>query len=113
MPKYIVDRVASDNGGTLSGKSVQVIGVAYKPNVSDTRETPAQLVIEELKRLGANVTWHDEVVGSWQGQESSALGGADIAIVVTLHDVVDKKSLLESASYVFDTTGKLPGAKGL
>jgi UDP-N-acetyl-D-glucosamine dehydrogenase len=113
MPKYVVSRVAADNGGSLKGKKVQVIGVSYKPNVADTRETPAELVIEELKRVGAEVTWHDEVVGTWHGQESRALGGAEVAIVVTLHDVVDKKAVLASAPYVFDTTGKLPGAKGL
>ena len=113
MPKYVVSRVAADNGGSLQGKTVQVIGVAYKPNVADTRETPAELVIEELKRQGAKVTWHDAVVGSWHGKESSALGGSDIAIVVTLHDAVDKKAVLASAPYVFDTTGKLTGAKGL
>ena len=113
MPKYVVSRVAADNGGSLKGKNVQVIGVAYKPNVADTRETPAELVIEELKRQGAKVTWHDAVVGSWHGEESSALGGSDMAIVVTLHDAVDKKAVLASAPYVFDTTGKLTGAKGL
>ena len=113
MPKYVVSRVAADNGGSLKGKKVQVIGVAYKPNVADTRETPAELVIEELKHQGANVSWHDAVVGSWQGKESTTLGGSEIAIVVTLHDAVDKKAVLASAPYVFDTTGKLTGAKGL
>jgi UDP-N-acetyl-D-glucosamine dehydrogenase len=113
MPKYVVSRVSADNGGSLKGKTVQVIGVAYKPNVADTRETPAELVIEELKRQGAKVTWHDAVVGSWKCEESSALGGSEIAIVVTLHDAVDKKAVLASAPYVFDTTGKLTGAKGL
>jgi UDP-N-acetyl-D-glucosamine dehydrogenase len=113
MPKYIVARVAADNGGTLSGKSVQVIGVAYKPNVADTRETPTELVIDELKRQGAKVSWHDPVVGIWQGETSSALGGSDIAIVVTLHDALDKQAVLASAPYVFDTTGNLKGAKGL
>ena len=113
MPKYVVSRVAADNGGSLKGKNVQVIGVAYKPNVADTRETPAELVIEELKRQGAKVTWHDAVVGSWHGEDSTALGGSEIAIVVTLHDAVDKKAVLASAPYVFDTTGKLTGAKGL
>ncbi len=113
MPKYVVSRVAADNGGSLKGKKVQIIGVSYKPNVADTRETPAELVIEELKRVGAEVTWHDGVVGAWHGQDSSALGGSEIAIVVTLHDVIDKKAVLASAPYVFDTTGKLPGAKGL
>ena len=113
MPKYVVSRVTTENGGNLKGKKVQIIGVSYKPNVADTRETPAELVIEELKRVGAEVTWHDDLVGSWNGQESSELGGAEIAIVVTLHDSVDKNLVLASAPYVFDTTGKLPGATGL
>jgi UDP-N-acetyl-D-glucosamine dehydrogenase len=110
MPRYVVSRVAADNGGSLKGKRVQVVGVAYKPNVADTRETPAEIVIDELKKLGAVVSWYDPVVKSWKGQDSSDLGGAEIAIVVTLHDVVDKAAVLESAGYVFDATGKLPGA---
>ena len=104
MPKYVVARVASDNGGSLKGKSVQVIGVSYKPNVADTRETPAELVIEELTRVGAVVNWHDDLVGTWKGQGSTPLGGVDIAIVVTLHDGVDKKAVMAAAPYVFDTT---------
>ena len=113
MPKYVVARVVADNGGSLKGKKVQVIGVSYKPNVADTRETPAELVIEEVKKAGGLVTWHDDLVGNWKEQSSSPLGGAEIAIVVTLHDEVDKKAVLASAPYIFDTTGKLPGAKGL
>jgi UDP-N-acetyl-D-glucosamine dehydrogenase len=103
----------ADNGGSLKGKKVQVIGVSYKPNVADVRETPAELVIEELKRVGADVTWHDELVGSWKGESSTPLGSDEIAIVVTLHDAVDKKAVLASAQYVFDTTGKIGGARGL
>lgn len=113
MPKYIVSRVMSDNGGSLIGKNVQVIGVSYKPNVADTRETPAELVIAELQLQGADVTWHDPVVKSWRGLESSDLGGSAIAIVVTLHDDMDKLKVAASAAYVFDTTGKLSGVKGL
>ena len=113
MPKYIVSRVTADNGGSLKGKKVQVIGVSYKPNVADTRETPAELVINELKAQGAIITWHDPVVKSWQGVASSELGGSEIAIVVTLHDVMDKAKVCASAAYVFDTTGKLSGVKGL
>ena len=118
MPKYVVARVAKENGGSLKGKRVQVIGVAYKPNVADTRETPAELVIEELQRVGAVFSWHDPVVGAWHGQSSSALGdvagaAAEIAIVVTLHGVMDVKAVTGSAPYVFDTTGKLSGVTGL
>jgi UDP-N-acetyl-D-glucosamine dehydrogenase len=113
MSKYIVDRVETDNGGSLQGKSVLVVGVAYKPNVADVRETAAELVIEHLRKRGAVVAWHDDVVGIWQGEESSDLNGADIAIVITKHDVVDGTKIMKSAPYVFDTTGKLPQAHGL
>ena len=110
MPTYIAKRVASDNDGSLKGKKVLVIGVAYKPNVADTRETPAEHLIETLNDMGAVVTWSDEVVGSWKGQSSSALAGADIAIVVTKHEVVSSEAILKAAPYVFDTTGVVKGA---
>ena len=110
MPKYIAGRVAKDNGGSLKGKKVLVVGVAYKPNVADTRETPAELLIDALKELGAVVSWNDPVVGKWHGKESAGLNGADIAVVVTKHDVVSTEDILKSAPYVFDTTGKVKGA---
>ena len=110
MPKYIAGRVAADNGGILKGKKVLVVGVAYKPNVADTRETPAELLINALVDLGAVVSWSDPVVGSWHGKESVGLNGADIAVVVTKHDVVSAEDILKSAPYVFDTTGKVKGA---
>jgi UDP-N-acetyl-D-glucosamine dehydrogenase len=110
MPKYIANRVEKDNGGSLKGKKVLVVGVAYKPNVADTRETPAELLINALERLGAVVRWNDPVVGSWHSKDSVALSGADIAVVVTKHDVVSAAEILKSAPYVFDTTGKVKGA---
>jgi len=113
MPKYIVERVAADNGGSLKGKRVQVIGVSYKPDVADVRETPAELVIDELNAQGAITSWHDPIVKNWHGQESSSLGGSEIAIVVTLHSSMNKSAVLKSAPYVFDTTGKVNGATGL
>jgi UDP-N-acetyl-D-glucosamine dehydrogenase len=113
MARYVVDRVAADNGGSLRGKSVQVVGIAYKPNVADVRETPAEPVIEELKIAGASVSWSDDLVTSWMGEKSTALGGADIALVVTLHAITDPAKVLKSAPYVFDTTGKVRGAHSL
>jgi UDP-N-acetyl-D-glucosamine dehydrogenase len=113
MSKYIVNRVVLDNDGSLKGKSVLVVGVAYKPNVADVRETAAELVIEHLRSQGAVVSWHDEVVGNWKGESSAPLHGADISVVVTKHDSVDEKRILASAPYVFDTTGKVKGARGL
>ena len=110
MAKYVVDRVKKDNGGSLQGKKVQVVGVSYKPNVADVRETPAEPVIEELKEAGAVVTWSDDLVHTWMGESSTPLGGADIAVVVTLHAMTNPQVVLDSAPYVFDTTGKVKGA---
>ena len=113
MSKYVVDRVQADNGGSLEGKSALVVGVAYKPNVADVRETAAELVIEHLRGRGAVVSWHDDVVKNWKGEISSPLSGADIAVVVTMHDSVKAPDVVASAPYVFDTTGKLKGVHGL
>jgi UDP-N-acetyl-D-glucosamine dehydrogenase len=113
MADYVVGRVQADNGGSLQGKNVLVVGVSYKPNVADVRESAAELVIEHLRGRGAVVSWHDDVVGTWRGESSAPLSGADIAIVVTKHDAVADKAIMASAPYVFDTTGKIKGVKGL
>jgi UDP-N-acetyl-D-glucosamine dehydrogenase len=112
MPAYVVSRVAGDVG-SLKGKKVVVVGVAYKANVKDTREAPAGLVISELQKLGADVSWHDLVVGTWNGQSSCELKGFDVAIVVTKHDVVSEADIEACAPYVFDCTGSIKGAAGL
>ena len=112
MPAYVVSRIVKDVG-SLKGKKVVVIGVSYKANVSDTREAPAASVLEELKNQGARVSWHDSVVGTWNGQKSSELKGFDIAIVVTKHDAVSEAAIKASAAYVFDCTGSVKGVAGL
>jgi UDP-N-acetyl-D-glucosamine dehydrogenase len=113
MSKYVVDRVEADSGGSLQGKNVQVVGVAYKPNVADVRETAAALVIEHLRERGAVVSWHDDVVATWRTESSTPLSGADVAIVITMHDSIKAEDVIASAPYVFDTTGKLKGVHGL
>jgi UDP-N-acetyl-D-glucosamine dehydrogenase len=112
MPAYVVSRVAKD-AGSLKGKNVVVVGISYKANVSDTREAPAALVIEQLKNLGAQVSWHDPVVGEWNGLSSSPLKGFDVAIVVTKHDSVREADIKASAAYVFDCTGSIKGVAGI
>jgi UDP-N-acetyl-D-glucosamine dehydrogenase len=112
MPAYVVSRVVGDVG-SLKGKKVVVVGVAYKANVKDTREAPSGLVISELQKLGADVSWHDPVVGTWNGQSSCELMGFDVAIVVTKHDVVSEADIKVCAPYVFDCTGSIKGVAGL
>ena len=93
MPAYFVGR-AVEKLGTLSGKAIIVIGVAYKANVSDTRESSAEKLIDLLRGAGAIVSWHDDLVGAWRGEESSALSASfDLAILVTPHDGLDMAAL--------------------
>jgi len=89
MPTYFVGR-ASEMLGGLKDKKVLVIGVSYKPNVADIRETPVEALISGLKRSGAVVSWHDDLVKSWNRESSVALGsGFDLAILATPHDYLD------------------------
>ena len=89
MPTYFVGR-ASEMLGGLKDKKVLVIGVSYKPNVADIRETPVEALISGLKKSGAVVSWHDDLVKSWNGESSMALGsGFDLAILATPHDYLD------------------------
>lgn len=112
MPAYVVSQVVGDVS-SLKGKKVVVVGVAYKANVADTREAPAALVISELQKQGADVSWHDPVVGKWNGQSSCELKGFDVAIVVTKHDVVSEVEIKACAPYIFDCTGSISGVAGL
>ena len=111
MPAYVVKRVIAGSGGSIAGKSVIVVGVSYKANVADTRETPAAAVIDLLRENGATVTWHDDLVSSWRGEATAPLKG-DVAVIVTRHDGLDLTSL-QACSYVFDCTGTIAGADGI
>ena len=111
MPAYVVKRVVA-GGGSIKDKKVVVVGVSYKSNVADTRETPAAGVIDLLREQGATVTWHDDLVGSWRGETSTPINGADIAVLVTKHDGLDLAEL-KSCGYIFDCTGTVAGADGI
>jgi UDP-N-acetyl-D-glucosamine dehydrogenase len=112
MPAYVVKRVIAGSGGSIKGKKIVVVGVSYKSNVADTRETPAVPVIDLLREQGATVTWNDDLVGSWRGESSSLIAGADIAVVVTKHDGTDLAAI-KACGYVFDCTGQIAGADGI
>ena len=112
MPAYVVKRVVAGSGGSIKGKKVVVVGVSYKSNVADTRETPAAGVIDLLREQGATVIWHDDLVGTWRGESSAPIKGADIAVLVTKHDGLDLAAL-KGCGYVFDCTGSIAGADGI
>ena len=93
MPGYFVGR-AAEILGSLKGKNVLVVGVSYKPNVADVRETPVEALILELKKEGAEVCWHDDLVKEWNNEKSMALSNKyDLAILATLHDYIDLTKL--------------------
>jgi UDP-N-acetyl-D-glucosamine dehydrogenase len=112
MPAYVVKKVIAGAGGSVKNKSVVVVGVSYKANVADTRETPAAAIIELLREAGAAVSWHDPLVSTWRGESSADLVVNDVAVVVTRHDVVSVADVKKS-SYVFDCTGSIPGTDGI
>lgn len=92
-PGYFVSKASSLLGG-LSGKKVLVVGVAYKPNVSDVRESAALALVDGLRAAGSTVAWHDDLVGEWRGEKSVPLTSSfDLAILVNLHDGTDLSAL--------------------
>ena len=112
MPAYIVSRILADNNNDLTNKKIILIGVAYKANISDIRETPALEIIKLLVKENALVVWHDPLVLEFNGQESQEINGQDIAIVLTLHSTIDIEKV-KQINYVFDCTNQLYWAKNL
>ena len=93
MPGYFVGRAEEKVGG-LKSKKVLVVGVSYKPNVADVRESPVEALIAGLKQKGAQVFWHDDLVKEWNGEKSVALSNEyDLAIIATPHTYLDLTKL--------------------
>jgi UDP-N-acetyl-D-glucosamine dehydrogenase len=71
-----------------------VLGIAYKSNVSDTRESPAEPLIDGLKAAGALVSWHDPLVPRWRSEVSVDLSADfDLALLVNVHDGMNLSEL--------------------
>jgi len=93
MPGYFVDRAEEKLGG-LQNKRVLVVGVSYKPNIADVRETPVEALIAGLKQKGSRVSWHDDLVKEWNGEKSVDLSNEyDLVILATPHDYLDLTKL--------------------
>ena len=96
--------VASGILGGLTGKKILVVGVAYKPEVADVRETPAEGLIHELRAKGAKVSWHDELVQDWNGEKSVELTpDFDLAILVNPHSNTNMSAL--GSTRILNTRG--------
>jgi UDP-N-acetyl-D-glucosamine dehydrogenase len=105
MPDYFIER-ALKILGTLEGKNILVVGIAYKRNVSDVRESPALKIIEKLRNKGAKVMWHDDLVKRFEDQQSVPITSKfDLAILATVHDYIDISVL--GATKILDTTFRL------
>ena len=90
--------------GGLQNKKILVVGIAYKPEVSDVRETPAAGLISELRSKGADVAWHDDLVKEWNGEKSALLSpNYDLVVLANPHSDTDL-SVLASAK-VLNTRG--------
>src|SRR5262249_54855299 len=121
MPHYVVDRLAKEldrrSGRGLRGAKILIVGVAYKRNVEDVRESPAFKLMELIERRGATTDFHDPCVAriptlreypQFIGRESVALtnevlSGFDAALIVTDHDEIDYVALCANERLVIDT----------
>lgn len=90
--------------GNLSGKKILLVGVAYKPNVADARETPALRIFEALKYKSVEVSYHDSLIKEWEGMKSVAISeNFDLAILINPHSNTDLKALKNVK--ILDTRG--------
>ena len=115
MPRHVVQRVVNQLNNqaiALSNAEILVVGAAYKPEVSDTRESPAIDIIQEFDDWDATVNYHDPYVpelnisdGTYQSVPltDNRLRAADSVVVVTDHSAVDIDRIVDEASLIFDT----------
>ena len=89
MPDYFLD-ISRNLIGDLRAKKILVVGIAYKSDVADMRESPALALIPLLRKAGAEVFWHDDLVRNWNGEFSSDLNSSyDLAILINPHSHTD------------------------
>ncbi|MBE1533779.1 nucleotide sugar dehydrogenase [Actinomadura algeriensis] len=122
MPRYVAERaqqLLNREGRALKGAKVLLLGVTYKADIADQRESPARPVARRLARLGADLAFHDPHVTGWtvDGAEvrdagddlPAALADADLTIVLADHADYDAATLARHARLLFDTRGRTRG----
>jgi UDP-N-acetyl-D-glucosamine dehydrogenase len=119
MPRFAVSKVVdalNTVGKSVNGSNVLVLGVAYKPDIDDLRESPALDVIHLLQQKGAKVSYHDPYIPEfkhedWEMQSVSglmpAVKSADVVVIVTNHKTYDYAAILQEASLIVDTRNAL------
>lgn len=125
MPDYVATRVAellNEKRKSVNGAKILLLGVSYKRDIADTRETPATPIAERLFKRGADVRFHDPFVDTWcvAGRElkvqedlGSALSEADVTVLLQPHSAYDIGRLEEESNVLFDTQGVAPTANRL
>ena len=120
MPEYVMGKVAealNRDRKAVNGSRVLVLGVAYKPNVSDVRESPALDIIHLLQERGAEVQYHDPYVPDLRHEgmdlcsvalTDTAVTSADCLVIVTHHNTFDWSRIAELAKLIVDTRNALP-----
>ncbi|MBU0743330.1 nucleotide sugar dehydrogenase [bacterium] len=123
MPRHVVNLVAdalNEVMRSIKGSRILVVGVAYKPDIDDVRESPALDIMEMLHKRGGEVWWHDPHVEALSGLTGirkldtwsvAALDGFDAAVIVTPHRGVDHGLLLEAGPMIIDTRNALKGRR--
>ncbi|MEV4675490.1 MULTISPECIES: nucleotide sugar dehydrogenase [Actinomadura] len=124
MPRYVAERaqqLLNREGRALKGARVLLLGVTYKADIADQRESPARPVARRLARLGADLSFHDPFVESWEvdgeqvrhagGDLAAALREADLTIVLAAHAAYDAGTLTRHARLLFDTRGRTRDAR--
>lgn len=127
MPSYVVSKVAEAlnlNRKAINGSRILIVGLAYKPNVDDDRESPSYVLLDLLKERGAEVAYHDPYVpvirptrehGHWAGTASvpwdrETIGGFDCVLISTAHSSVDFSELGEWSHCIVDTRNAMAKA---
>ncbi|HHT77513.1 MAG TPA: nucleotide sugar dehydrogenase, partial [Clostridiaceae bacterium] len=116
MPEYCAERaskILNRDKKAMNGSRILILGVAYKQDIDDYRESPALRVIEALEQLGADVIYYDPFVSTYHEHGAAKhsepeltaelISGADLVIITTAHTTVDYKLVQESALAIFDT----------
>lgn len=119
MPRYVVERIAqalNDEGKPLNGSKVFILGVSYKRDVSDTRESPALEIIRLLAERGASVDYHDPYVSEIAVDNNSmrsvkldknSLMDKDCVVIITDHTSIDYELVVQDANLILDTRNAL------
>lgn len=119
MPRFVVGKVQdalNEQSKPLKGSRLLVLGVAYKPDVDDLRESPALDVIGLLKQKGAEVSYHDPYIPTvthdgWSLQSApdliATVRAADCVVIISNHSVYDYPAILEAARLIVDTRNAL------